>query len=49
MNSGEPPVTDVEILNPYIDKLALDDKQSILDIHAKTADGKLVNIPCLRK
>ncbi|UKS26562.1 Rpn family recombination-promoting nuclease/putative transposase [Paenibacillus sp. HWE-109] len=45
LRESEPrPLTDIHILNPYIDKNALHDKQSILDIHARTADGKQVNI-----
>jgi predicted transposase/invertase (TIGR01784 family) len=38
------PVENLEILNPYIDKSALDDKLSILDIKAKLKNGELVNI-----
>jgi predicted transposase/invertase (TIGR01784 family) len=38
------PIIDLQILNPYIDKQALQDKLSILDIHARTKDGKQVNI-----
>jgi predicted transposase/invertase (TIGR01784 family) len=38
------PVNSVEILNPYIDKSALDDKLSILDIKARLNNGELVNI-----
>lgn len=37
-------LTDIEILNPYIDKEALSDKLSILDIRARTAGGTLINI-----
>lgn len=45
LRESEPrPITDIQILNPYIDKNALHDKLSILDIHARTADGKQVNI-----
>ncbi|KZE78533.1 hypothetical protein AV654_01895 [Paenibacillus elgii] len=45
LRESEPsPITDIQILNPYIDKNALHDKQSILDLHARTADGKQVNI-----
>ncbi|PUA37514.1 hypothetical protein C8Z91_19405 [Paenibacillus elgii] len=45
LRESEPsPITDIQILNPYIDKSALHDKQSILDLHARTADGKQVNI-----
>jgi predicted transposase/invertase (TIGR01784 family) len=38
------PIENLEILNPYIDKSALDDKLSILDIKAKMQNGELVNI-----
>jgi predicted transposase/invertase (TIGR01784 family) len=38
------PIVDLQILNPYIDKQALQDKLSILDIHARTKDGKQINI-----
>ncbi|OPH54932.1 hypothetical protein BC351_29855 [Paenibacillus ferrarius] len=45
LRESEPrPLTDIHILNPYIDKNALHDKLSILDVHARTADGKQVNI-----
>lgn len=45
LRESEPfPITDIQILNPYIDKNGLHDKQSILDIRARTADGKQVNI-----
>ena len=45
LRESEPrPLTDIQILNPYIDKTALHDKQSILDVHARTSDGKQVNI-----
>ncbi|MGG1518223.1 Rpn family recombination-promoting nuclease/putative transposase [Paenibacillus oryzisoli] len=45
LRESEPlPITDIQILNPYIDKNGVHDKQSILDIHARTADGKQVNI-----
>ncbi|MBC7348056.1 MAG: Rpn family recombination-promoting nuclease/putative transposase, partial [Clostridia bacterium] len=37
-------LTEVEILNPYIDKEALGDKMSILDVRARTAGGTLINI-----
>ncbi|GFZ76394.1 hypothetical protein GCM10008018_22190 [Paenibacillus marchantiophytorum] len=44
IDSNESPLTEIIQLNPYLDKDALHDKQSILDIHAKTIDGKLINI-----
>jgi len=42
--SGEPPLTEIILLNPYTDKDAPLDKQSIFDIWAKTVEGKLINI-----
>lgn len=44
MEAGEPPLTEIILLNPYTDKDSPRDKQSIFDIHAKTAEGKLINI-----
>ncbi|OPH46620.1 hypothetical protein BC351_14125 [Paenibacillus ferrarius] len=38
------PFVSLTILNPNIDKNAVDDKQSILDVRAKTEDGKQVNL-----
>jgi predicted transposase/invertase (TIGR01784 family) len=38
------PFTSLTLLNPYIDKDMVDDKQSILDIRAKNQDGKQVNL-----
>lgn len=38
------PLTSITILNPYIDKDALEDKQSILDIRAVTSKGEQINI-----
>jgi len=40
----EKQLTELEILNPYIDKEALSDKVAVLDIHARTATGMLINI-----
>ena len=37
-------IAEVEILNPYIDKEALGDKMSVLDVRARIGDGTLVNI-----
>ncbi len=34
----------IELLNPFIDKDALTDKMSVLDIRAKTQWGTLINI-----
>lgn len=42
--SGEAPLTEIVLLNPYTDKDAPLDKQSIFDIWAKTTEGKLINI-----
>ena len=42
--AGEPLVESVEILNPYIDKDALTDKMSVLDIRARTQARTLVDI-----
>ncbi|CAI7663550.1 unnamed protein product [Penicillium discolor] len=42
--SGEQPLTEIVLLNPYTDKDAPLDKQSIFDIWVKTAEGKLINI-----
>ncbi|WP_412761672.1 Rpn family recombination-promoting nuclease/putative transposase [Paenibacillus macerans] len=44
MESGEPPLTEIVLLNPYTDKDAPLDKQSIFDIWAKTTEGKLINV-----
>ena len=42
--SGEAPLTEIVLLNPYTDKDAPLDKQSIFDIWAKTVEGQLINI-----
>jgi predicted transposase/invertase (TIGR01784 family) len=42
--AGEPPLIEIILMNPYTDKDAPHDKQSILDIKAKTTEGKLINI-----
>ncbi|WP_040951803.1 Rpn family recombination-promoting nuclease/putative transposase [Gorillibacterium massiliense] len=42
--AGEPPLTEIILMNPYTDKDAPQDKQSIFDIYAKTASGKLIDI-----
>ncbi|GBF76791.1 hypothetical protein PA598K_05283 [Paenibacillus sp. 598K] len=44
MEAGEPPLTEIVLLNPYTDKDSPRDKQSIFDIQAKTAEGKLINV-----
>ena len=44
----EPPpqqrLVEVELLNPYSEKMTLDDKLSILDIKAEDEMGRLINI-----
>jgi len=42
--AGEPPLEEIALLNPYTEADSPDDKQSIMDIKAKTADGQLLNI-----
>ncbi|MGG1519610.1 Rpn family recombination-promoting nuclease/putative transposase [Paenibacillus oryzisoli] len=42
--SGEPPLTEIVLMNPYTDKDSPQDKQSIFDIQAKTTEGELINI-----
>lgn len=42
--AGEPPLTEIVLMNPYTDKDSPQDKQSIFDIQARTAEGKLINI-----
>ncbi|MFC0213319.1 Rpn family recombination-promoting nuclease/putative transposase [Paenibacillus chartarius] len=42
--AGETPLTEIVLLNPYADADGPDDKQSIMDIKAKTAKGELLNI-----
>ncbi|MNC16858.1 PD-(D/E)XK nuclease family transposase [compost metagenome] len=37
-------MTEIILLNPYTEKDAPRDKQSILDIRGKTADGELINV-----
>ncbi|PYE50900.1 Rpn family recombination-promoting nuclease/putative transposase [Paenibacillus barcinonensis] len=43
-NAGESLLTEIVLLNPYTDKNTPREKQSILDIHAKTDKGKLINV-----
>jgi predicted transposase/invertase (TIGR01784 family) len=38
------PIETIEILNPFIERSALDDKLSILDIKARLKNGELINI-----
>lgn len=42
--AGEPLLTEIVLLNPYTEADSPSDKLSIMDIKAKTADGKLINI-----
>lgn len=42
--AGEPTITSVEFLNPFVEKDFEEDKLSILDILARDARGRLVNI-----
>jgi predicted transposase/invertase (TIGR01784 family) len=43
-DAGMSRVTSVQLLNPYIDKDALTDKMSVLDIRARTEAKTLINI-----
>ncbi|WP_150274624.1 Rpn family recombination-promoting nuclease/putative transposase [Paenibacillus tepidiphilus] len=42
--AGEPTLTEIILMNPYTDKDDPLDKQSIFDVYAKTAEGKLIDI-----
>ncbi|NOU83733.1 Rpn family recombination-promoting nuclease/putative transposase [Paenibacillus sp. LMG 31459] len=42
--AGEPPLTEIILMNPYTDKDDPLDKQSIFDVYAKTSEGKLIDI-----
>ncbi|MCP1423625.1 putative transposase/invertase (TIGR01784 family) [Paenibacillus xylanexedens] len=44
IETGESPLTEITVVNTYTDKDSPEDKQSILDIKAKTLEGKLINI-----
>ncbi|TBL75722.1 Rpn family recombination-promoting nuclease/putative transposase [Paenibacillus thalictri] len=44
VETGAQPLTEIILLNTYTDKDAPHDKQSILDIRGKTADGELINV-----
>ncbi|OUS74864.1 hypothetical protein B1748_19985 [Paenibacillus sp. MY03] len=44
LEAGEPPLTEIVLMNPYTDKDSPRDKQSIFDIQARTAEGKLINV-----
>ena len=43
-SAGEPLIESVEILNPFLDKEALSDKMSVLDIRARTQGRTLINV-----
>ncbi|MBW7474833.1 Rpn family recombination-promoting nuclease/putative transposase [Paenibacillus oenotherae] len=43
-DAGESPLTEIVLLNPYTEADSPDDKQSIMDIKAKTSKGELLNI-----
>ncbi|MEW4372237.1 Rpn family recombination-promoting nuclease/putative transposase [Paenibacillus kandeliae] len=43
-HAGKPPLCEIILLNSYTDKDSPLDKQSIFDIHARTADSQLINI-----
>ncbi len=43
-DAGQPLVESVEILNPFLEKDALSDKMSVLDVKARTPSGTLVNV-----
>jgi predicted transposase/invertase (TIGR01784 family) len=42
--AGKPPLSDIILLNPYTDKDSPRDKQSILDIRARTTEGEIINV-----
>jgi predicted transposase/invertase (TIGR01784 family) len=44
IEAGKPPLTEIILLNPYTEKDAPRDKQSLLDIRGKTAEGELINV-----
>lgn len=43
-DAGEPPLTEIVLLNPYTEADSPDDKQSIMDIKARSSTGELLNI-----
>lgn len=43
-DAGQPLMTHVEILNPFLEKDALSDKMSVLDVKARSQTGLLVDI-----
>jgi predicted transposase/invertase (TIGR01784 family) len=44
LEAGEPPLTEIILMNPYTDKDSPRDKQSIFDIKARTVEDKLINV-----
>jgi predicted transposase/invertase (TIGR01784 family) len=44
IKAGEPPLNEIILMNPYTDKDDPLDKQSIFDVYAKTAEGKMIDI-----
>jgi len=42
--AGDPPLSEIILMNPYTDKDDPLDKQSIFDVYAKTSEGKLIDI-----
>lgn len=43
-SAGEPPLTEIILLNPYTEPDSPDEKVSIMDIKARTAKGELLNV-----
>ncbi len=43
-DAGQPLIASVEILNPFLEKDALSDKMSVLDVKARTESGMLVDV-----
>jgi len=42
--SGSSEITSVDLINPELGPKYMDDKKSILDIHARTQDGTRINV-----
>ena len=43
-DAGQPLIASVEILNPFLEKDALSDKMSVLDVKARTESGMLLDV-----
>ena len=43
-DSGQSLIVDVELLNPFLGKDALTDKQGVLDVKARTQAGTLMDV-----